>query len=250
MGLFHPLAQVKGAAWLNLTDPACNNFSAVAIASVMLRRYWKGILQLYSPQGNSMVKIYVQNKPLYLVNNIDKEIDDYLHRPETIFLDELNPSAVKTALYELEQPEFYQGVFLHPNTDELLAAFKDQLNVVVAAGGLVYTDDLDLLLIHRLGHWDLPKGKLDQGESLEECALREIEEETRATNLTLREPLQITYHTYHQKGKNNLKESHWYLVKAAEKTALVPQTEEDVQRCIWVPLADVSGYIDGAFASV
>jgi 8-oxo-dGTP pyrophosphatase MutT (NUDIX family) len=197
-----------------------------------------------------MVKIYVQNKPLFLVDTIDKETEDYLHRPETIFIDELNHSAVKTMLYELEQPEFYQGVFLHTDVDELLAAFKEHLNVIVAAGGLVYTVDKDLLLIHRLGHWDLPKGKLDEGESLEECALREIEEETGARNLAIQQPLQVTYHTYHQKGKNNLKESHWYLVKAAGKSVLVPQTEEDVQQCVWVPLAEISAYIDGAFASV
>lgn len=197
-----------------------------------------------------MVKIYVQNKPIYLVNAIDKETEDYLHRPETLFIDELNPSAVKTMLYEMEQPRFYQGVFLHPDVNGLLAAFKDQLNVVVAAGGLVYTQDLDLLLIHRLGRWDLPKGKLDEGESLEECALREIEEETGAKGLSLQQPMQVTYHTYHQKGRNNLKESHWFLIKAAEKSVLTPQTEEDVEQCIWAPITEISGYIDGAFASV
>ena len=197
-----------------------------------------------------MVKIYVQNKPIFLVKAIDKITEDYLHRPETLFIDELNPSAVKTMLYEMEQPQFYQGVFLHPDENRLLAAFKDQLNVVVAAGGLVYTENKDLLLIHRLGRWDLPKGKLDEGESLEECALREIEEETGASGLSLQQPLQITYHTYHQKGKNNLKESHWFLIKAAEKSVLTPQTEEDVEQCIWVPLIALPPYIDGAFASV
>ena len=105
-----------------------------------------------------MVKIYVQNKPLFLVDTIDKETEDYLHRPETIFIDELNHSAVKTMLYELEQPEFYQGVFLHTDVDELLAAFKEHLNVIVAAGGLVYTVDKDLLLIP--GQLSPPHGHL------------------------------------------------------------------------------------------
>ncbi|HEU4903276.1 MAG TPA: NUDIX domain-containing protein [Flavisolibacter sp.] len=197
-----------------------------------------------------MVKIYIQNKPLLLVDKIDRETEDYLHRPDTIFIDELNPSAVKTMLHELEQSKFYTGVFLHANVEDLLKAFKDQLNVIEAAGGLVHTRENDVLLIHRLGHWDLPKGKLDEGESLEACALREIEEETGAKGLSIQQPLHTTYHTYHQKGKNNLKVSHWFLVNAREKSPLTPQTEEDVAQCLWVPIAEVPGYIDSAFASI
>lgn len=197
-----------------------------------------------------MLTIYVQNKPIYLVNKINPEIEDYLHRPTTLFIDELDPSAVRTMLQEMEAPRFYYGVFKHASLPQLLAAFKEQLNVVVAAGGLVHTAENDLLLIRRLGRWDLPKGKLDEGESLEECALREIHEETGAEGLMIEQPLAVTYHTYHQNGKNNLKESHWFLVKAAKKTPLTPQTEEDVTQCIWVPLHEIETYRDGAFASV
>lgn len=197
-----------------------------------------------------MTKIYIQNKPLFLVDKIDRETEDYLHRPDTIYIDELNAAAVKTMLHEMEQPQFYRGVFLHANLSKLLNAFKEQLNVIAAAGGLVYTKDKELLLIHRLGHWDLPKGKLDEGESLEECALREIEEETGAKNLIIEQPLFTTYHTYHQNGKHNLKESHWFLVKAAEKTTLTPQTDEDIAQSIWVSLKDIQPYIDGSYPSV
>lgn len=197
-----------------------------------------------------MIKIYVQNKPLFLIDKINPEVEDYLHRQDTIFIDELNAPAVKTMLHELDQPQFYTGVFLHPNLDELLAGFKAHLNVIVACGGLVHTAENELLLIFRKGKWDLPKGKLDEGETLEECALREIEEETGAINLTIEQPLQVTYHTYQERGKHNLKESHWYLIKAKEKTPLKPQTEEDIEKCIWVPLAEVGNYIGGAFASV
>ena len=197
-----------------------------------------------------MVKIYVQNKPLFLVDNLNSEIEDYLHRPTTIFIEELSPAAVKTMLHELEQQEFYYGVMKHNNLTELLEAFKTQLEVIQAAGGLVYTDQNELLLIHRLGHWDLPKGKLDEGETLEECALREITEETGADHLSLERPLQVTYHTYHQKERHILKESHWYLVKAAQKTPLIPQTDENIAQCLWVPINEIRPYVDGAFASV
>lgn len=197
-----------------------------------------------------MVTIYVQNKPLFLVDTLTAEIEDYLHRPTTIFLDELSPAAVKTMLHELDQPEFYYGVFKHGNLQDLLDAFKAQLEVIPAAGGLVYTSALDLLLIHRLGHWDLPKGKLDEGETLEECAIREISEETGAGLLTLEKPLLVTYHTYQQDGRKILKESHWYLVKAAKKTPLTPQSNENIAQCIWVPLTEIQPYLDSAYPSV
>lgn len=197
-----------------------------------------------------MMTIYIQNKPLYLVDAINSDIEDYLHRPATIFMDEFSPMAIKTMLHQMEQPEFYYGVFKHHDVTALLDAFKAHLHVIQAAGGLVYTDQHELLLIHRLGHWDLPKGKLDEGESLEECALREIKEETGADHLVLEKPLQITYHAYHQDGKHLLKESHWYLVKAEQKTPLTPQTNENIAKCLWVPMDELQSYIDSAFASV
>lgn len=197
-----------------------------------------------------MIKIYVRNKPLFLTDAVTPEIDDYLHRPDTVFIDEFNKAAVKTMLHELDQPAIYQGVFLHADVQEVLEAFKGQLKVIVAAGGLVYTKERDVLLIHRRGRWDLPKGKLDEGEDIQTCALREINEETGAENLTIEQPLQVTYHTYMEKGEHLLKESHWYLVAAAEKSALKPQTEEDIAQCIWVPVGELSPYIGGAFGSV
>jgi 8-oxo-dGTP pyrophosphatase MutT (NUDIX family) len=197
-----------------------------------------------------MIQISVQNKLLLLVDKITFEVNEYLQRPNTMFMEELNPSAVRTMLQELEKRRFDYGVFLHHNLDELLAAFKAELKVIVAAGGLVHTPQNELLLICRLRRWDLPKGKLDEGENLQECALREIEEETGAKGLVIEHPLQITYHTYYQNGENILKESHWFLIKANEKTQLMPQTEEDIEECLWVPINKIEAYIYGAFPTI
>jgi len=197
-----------------------------------------------------MLKIHIQNKPLYLSDQVNEEINDYLHRQETLFIDELNPAGVRTMVQELEKPEYYAGVYLHKNLDELLNAFKAELTVIQAAGGLVYTEQSEILLIFRKGKWDLPKGKLDEGEDLEECALREIEEETGAQNLTLEKPLHITYHTYHEKGKHILKESHWYLIRTPKATELQAQTEEDIEKCEWVPSSNLATYIANMHASI
>lgn len=197
-----------------------------------------------------MIKVYVQNKPLFLIDKVTAEVEDFLHRNDTMYIDELNPPAVKTMLQQLEQPEIYAGVFLHPNLTELLDGFKQQLNVIVAAGGLVYNEQQEVMLIHRKGRWDLPKGKLDEGETLEQCAVREVGEETGVENTVVEKLLQVTYHCYHERGKHNLKESHWYVLKAPAKSPLKPQTEEDIEQCLWVPFGDVKNYVDGAFASV
>lgn len=197
-----------------------------------------------------MIKLFIHNKPLFLVDKTEGEVEDFLHRPNTIFLDELNTPSIKTMLYELAQPEFYAGVLLHKNVEEALAAFKSHLHVIVAAGGLVYTEQNEVLLIFRKGKWDLPKGKLDEGEELEACALREIEEETGANGLAIDKPLLITYHTYFEGEKHILKESHWYLIKSAKKTPLKPQTEEDIEKCEWVPAEKLGSYMSNMHASI
>jgi 8-oxo-dGTP pyrophosphatase MutT (NUDIX family) len=56
---------------------------------------------------------------------------------------------------------------------------------IVAAGGLVFNENKELLMIYRRSKWDLPKGKLDEGETIEECAIREVEEETGVQQIIL-----------------------------------------------------------------
>ena len=57
---------------------------------------------------------------------------------------------------------------------------KESSKVVLAAGGIITNSQGEFLLIHRPRYedWSFPKGKLDKGETLEQCALREVLEET------------------------------------------------------------------------
>src|SRR5690349_2204758 len=139
-----------------------------------------------------VVKIFFNNKPLFLVDAIDRQLEEYLHHDDTVLIDEFNFHTVKAMLHEMELPRIHAGVFLHQDVEAVLKTFKKKLSLVLAAGSLVYTPQKEILMIFRRGKWDLPKGKLDPGESLEACAIRELKEET-GINAILEKPLYITY---------------------------------------------------------
>jgi ADP-ribose pyrophosphatase YjhB (NUDIX family) len=113
-------------------------------------------------------------------------------------------------------------------------AFRHGYKFVLAAGGAV-TDELGrLLVIRRLGKWDLPKGKVDEGEVIEAAALREVNEECGLTELRIVQPMPSTWHTYERKGKQHLKRTDWFLMRGSYKEVLVPQHEEDIEEVKWV----------------
>ena len=85
-----------------------------------------------------------------------------------------------------------------------LKRFMKDYKLVKAAGGVVTDDDARVLLIFRKGKWDLPKGKVEDNEPLELCANREVVEETGLSELALRTPLAVTYHTYTEKGQKTV----------------------------------------------
>ncbi len=107
---------------------------------------------------------------------------------------------------------------------------------LIAAGGLVENELGQVLMIFRRGKWDLPKGKLDPHESIEECALREVQEETGIQEITMGKFICTTSHEYYDKWlqQDVVKESHWYHMLASYTEQLVPQTEEDITEIRWV----------------
>ena len=127
--------------------------------------------------------------------------------------------------------------FFIPILHEFKKDFFKKFTLIQAAGGLIRNEKDEILLIFRRGKWDLPKGKLDTGETLEECAVREVEEETGLKKIKLISPLIITYHTYHEGARFVLKESHWYSMTVRGKQTLIPQTEEDIHEIKWVAIS-------------
>jgi 8-oxo-dGTP pyrophosphatase MutT (NUDIX family) len=196
------------------------------------------------------IKIYFDNKPLFLCDTPDPLIEPFLHHDDAIFIDELNSHTVKTMIRQMQQEKVHAGVFLHHNFAELKQHFFKKFTVIQAAGGLINNEKGETLLIFRRGKWDLPKGKLDEGETLEECAVREVQEETGIQQVTLTTPLLITYHTYHDGTQFVLKESHWYHMQTSSTEVLVPQTEEDIHAIKWVPKNELPEYMNNSFPSI
>lgn len=196
------------------------------------------------------IKIYFDNKPLFLCDNIDETIEPYVHHDDAVFIDELDIHTIKSMIHEMQEPEVHAGVFFHPDLNELKKAFWKKFTIIQAAGGLVVNEQDQLLMIFRRGKWDLPKGKLDEGETLEQCAVREVEEETGLINVELISPLITTFHTYHEGSKFVLKESYWYNMNVAGKQTLQPQTEEDILETRWVTINEAEKLFPECFPSV
>ncbi len=123
---------------------------------------------------------------------------------------------------------------------------------IIAAGGLVFNDDDELLMIFRRNKWDLPKGKLDGDESIEECALREVKEETGLKNLQLEKFINITLHEYFDQFSNEevVKETHWFKMLASNNQDLIPQYDEGIEQIEWVNEKDLAIKLRNSYANI
>ena len=105
--------------------------------------------------------------------------------------------------------------------------------IITAAGGLVQNKEGAFLLIFRRGFWDLPKGKLDAGETIPDCAVREVQEETGVQHLEIRDFITKTYHVFKQNGEFKLKITYWYEMYSDYGGTLSPQADEGIKKAKW-----------------
>lgn len=113
---------------------------------------------------------------------------------------------------------------------------------VTAAGGVLYRiregdsppkAEVEVLLIYRNGVWDLPKGKKEAGETIEECARREVAEEVGIPRPESECYLAETYHEYEQDGKSFGKTTHWYRMRTDDRQTFTPQRQEGIEKVAW-----------------
>ena len=68
--------------------------------------------------------------------------------------------------------KYHQVVIFSDDLKALWSDFSSIFKVIEAAGGVVFNEKEEVLVIFRREFWDLPKGKIDKGESPEEAAVR------------------------------------------------------------------------------
>ena len=116
--------------------------------------------------------------------------------------------------------------------NSLLELFKSKFYYIEAAGGFIEKDN-EILFIHRQGIWDLPKGKLEKGETIKNAAIRECEEECGIKQLSITKQLSSSFHLYKYKKGFALKQSYWFYMKSDYSKKLTPQIEEDIDEVKW-----------------
>ena len=130
----------------------------------------------------------------------------------------------------------------------LKGVIKSKYRIIKAAGGLVRKGN-KVLMIYRLKKWDLPKGKLDNGEKPKQAALREVLEET-GIKVKVVEKICNTWHTYTMNHKNILKKTSWFLMDVTEDGEMRPQFEEEIEEVRWMSARDVFHALKDSYQSI
>ena len=155
-------------------------------------------------------------------------------------------SIVQTiGLQEIDLEKLFQGsknrnskavtyLFIHPDIEKIFKSLLQKITIIKAAGGLVRNGNGEFLFIHRLGKWDLPKGKVESNEKMREAAIREVEEECGIEIDYLGDKLTTSYHMYVMRGKTVLKQTNWYNMGVNKSPILTPQLEEDITDARWI----------------
>lgn len=172
-----------------------------------------------------MYKVFVNEKKLLLSKqseNLEKTLGYE------------NVTSLEIALDLLENTSVKELNVFGENIDEIWQEFQQLFRIIEAAGGIVSNPTGDILFIKRLGKWDLPKGKMEKGESREESAVREIEEETGLQNVELLSFINTTYHIYIERnGDKVLKCTHWFEMNFDGEDTSKPQIEEGITEVAW-----------------
>jgi 8-oxo-dGTP pyrophosphatase MutT (NUDIX family) len=196
-----------------------------------------------------LLTIFVNEKPIYLTNTLTEEQIILSKQADVIFLNNEKLDGEKL-LQNLQEENIIAAIIVGNNFTAIKKDFFAQFEIIEAAGGIVQNENKELLFIYRRAKWDLPKGKLEAGETIETCAAREIEEETGVKELLLKRKIGETYHIYTEKKKNILKVSHWFYFTCSATQNIAPQTEEDIAEVKWINTQHIKDPMSNTYKNI
>ncbi len=194
-------------------------------------------------------RIYFKDIPLLFTD----DPTPYTSDRDTLMVPTHSDQAIREVLEYIENMPMHSRVVFHGKSpDELLTMFKSVFgdNYVLAGGGVVFDELGRVLVIYRNRRWDLPKGKMEPGETVQETAIRETREETGLKNLNIRYPFIITHHYYYRGGRRILKETHWFAMEGSNRELLVPAQHEGIEKAQWIPVEEISSLYDQTYANL
>ncbi len=211
------------------------------------------------------MRIFIKDIPVNIVSKFDlidtshfdyevdclETIPDFSMLRDVVHIKNADKKQIDTLLRDLKknkQKQIEELTFSVDNYKKVVKLFKSKYTIIKAAGGLVFKEG-EVLLIYRLKKWDLPKGKLENGEDSKTGAIREVEEECNI-KVELGKKICSTWHTYKQNGKRILKKTNWYTMHCVDDREMKPQIEESIEDLKWMNDREAYQALYNSYASI
>ena len=178
-----------------------------------------------------MYQVFYKKK-IILLTDVFKEGKDFKSFP-------IKDVKLKKVIKLLSKKNTNSVHLFHKNKDKLLKYFFKLIPTVIAAGGKITNSKSETLFIYRNDKWDLPKGKAEKNEQLPQTALREVKEETGIKEVSIKKPLDITYHIFRRNNEYRLKVTYWFDMFSDYEGIFFPQLDEGITDVKWVKKADL-----------
>ncbi|MBS4014564.1 MAG: NUDIX domain-containing protein [Bacteroidetes bacterium] len=191
-------------------------------------------------------KVFINNKEInFSTEQPNLDCSDALFIDKSIFDDFFN------ILEKYSTDSKYNSLNIFGDIPErLFLKFASFFRIIEAAGGIVKNSNNDILFIYRNNMWDLPKGKIDNGETPEMAAIREVKEECGLKTIHINRFIAHTYHIYINRYDFVLKKNWWYELLANESQQLTPQLEEGIQEVKWICRNDMINVLPYTYNSL
>ncbi len=192
-----------------------------------------------------MIKIFYNDRILAFHEDASSDIQS----AKVLHFDDKTELAIKLFLNSSDE---YNLLIIGASDDVAMSLLKKVFRVIEAGGGRVHDSQGRTLCIFRSGRWDLPKGWLEKGETLAQCAVREVCEECglNSADIVNEGKLITTYHIYPFKDAFALKVTHWYRMKYTGTGTTKPQTEEDITEVKWVSESEMNEVLENTYRNI